>query len=144
MQYQVLLDPSKLAGAGCRSPQVVTALGANNGNAGGGFYSQGGQFYYVRGLGRLQTPEDIGNVVARRPQRHPGAGQGRRPGRHRHRAAARPVRLQQRDDAVEGVILHAQGRAGPGRLERLEKKTRELNRLLPRTSRSVPSTTAAT
>ena len=36
---------------------------ANNGNAGGGFYSQGGQFYYVRGMGRLTTLEDIGNVV---------------------------------------------------------------------------------
>ena len=43
--------------------QVESALAANNGNAGGGFYSQGGQFYYVRGLGRLKTLEDIGNVV---------------------------------------------------------------------------------
>src|SRR5271157_4295813 len=63
MQYQVLLDPTKIAGAGLSVPAVVNALGANNGNAGGGFYSQGGQFYYVRGLGRLVTPEDIGNVV---------------------------------------------------------------------------------
>ena len=30
--------------------QVLDALYANNANAGGGFYSQGGQFYYVRGL----------------------------------------------------------------------------------------------
>src|ERR1019366_6469197 len=43
MQYQVLLDPTKIAGVG--------------------FYSQGGQFYYVRGLGRMETLEDIGNVV---------------------------------------------------------------------------------
>src|SRR5208283_2810565 len=49
MQYQVLLDPVKLAGAGLSVPAIVTSLGANNGNAGGGFYSQGGQFYYVRG-----------------------------------------------------------------------------------------------
>ncbi|MEA2694262.1 MAG: heavy metal efflux system protein, partial [Acidobacteriota bacterium] len=63
MQYQVLLDPAKIAGTGLSVPVVVAALGANNGNAGGGFYSQGGQFYYVRGLGRLNTPEDIGNVV---------------------------------------------------------------------------------
>jgi cobalt-zinc-cadmium resistance protein CzcA len=32
-------------------PQVFQQLGNNNANAGGGFYSQGGQFYYVRGLG---------------------------------------------------------------------------------------------
>ena len=63
MQYQVLIDPIKLAGAGLTVGQVSTALGANNDNAGGGFYSEGGQFYYVRGLGRVVTPQDIGNIV---------------------------------------------------------------------------------
>ena len=55
MQYQVLLDPAKVAGAGLSVAQVETSLGANNSNAGGGFYSQGGQFYYVRGIGRIVT-----------------------------------------------------------------------------------------
>src|SRR5581483_144888 len=63
MQYQVQLDPTKIAAIGLSVPTVVAALGANNGNSGGGFYSQGGQFYYVRGIGLLKTPEDIGNVV---------------------------------------------------------------------------------
>ena len=63
MQYQVRSIRRKLAGAGLSVPTVADALDANNGNAGGGFYSEGGQFYYVRGLGRLQTLEDIGNVV---------------------------------------------------------------------------------
>ena len=36
---------------------VVQALSVNNANAGGGFYSQGGQFYYVRGLGLVQNTE---------------------------------------------------------------------------------------
>src|SRR5665213_410512 len=63
MQYQVLLDPARIASVGRSAQQVETALAANNGNAGGGFYSQGGQFYYVRGIGRLNTLQDIGNVV---------------------------------------------------------------------------------
>src|SRR4051812_41910138 len=63
MQYQVVLDPARVAGAGLSVQNVSDALGANNGNAGGGFYSEGGQFYYVRGIGRLQTVADIGNVV---------------------------------------------------------------------------------
>ena len=31
--------------------------------AGGGFYSQGGQFYYIRGLGLVRDTTDIGNIV---------------------------------------------------------------------------------
>src|SRR6202161_465699 len=63
MQYQVLLDPARVASVGLSMTQVESALAANNDNSGGGFYSQGGEFYYVRGLGRLETLEDVGNVV---------------------------------------------------------------------------------
>jgi len=64
MQYQVLLDPARIYGYHLTIPQVVTALSANNANAGGGFYSQGGQFYYVRGIGLVRNTDDIGNIVA--------------------------------------------------------------------------------
>ncbi|HUL32580.1 MAG TPA: efflux RND transporter permease subunit [Candidatus Eisenbacteria bacterium] len=40
-----------------------SALNANNSNTGCGFYTQGGQFYYVRGLGLVKSTEDIGEVV---------------------------------------------------------------------------------
>ncbi len=63
MQYQVLLDPTKVAGIGLSVSQVEAALAANNSNGGGGFYQQGGQFYYVQGNGRIKTTDDIGNIV---------------------------------------------------------------------------------
>src|SRR5579862_3689458 len=63
MQYQVLLDPNKLFAYGVTVPQVAQQLGSNNANAGGGFYSQGGQFYYIRGLGLVNDTRDIGNIV---------------------------------------------------------------------------------
>ena len=55
MQYQVLLDPARIYGYHLTVPQVTAALAANNANAGGGFYSQGGQFYYVRGIGLVRN-----------------------------------------------------------------------------------------
>ncbi len=63
MQYEAQLDPDRLAAAGVSVSDVMDALAHNNGNAGGGFYSEGGQFYYVRGLGRFRTVEDIEKVV---------------------------------------------------------------------------------
>ena len=133
MQYQVLLDPAKIAGAGLSVPTIVTALAANNSNAGGGFYSQGGQFYYVRGLGRLQTPEDIGNVVLAVHNGIPVLVKdiGRV-------AIGNAPRLGQfgfddRDDAVEGVILMRKGEQAQVVLKAIEQKTQELNRsVLPK------------
>src|SRR5208337_5104748 len=54
MQYQVLLDPARLYGYHITVPQVIQQLSVNNANTGGGFYPQGGQFYYVRGLGLIK------------------------------------------------------------------------------------------
>src|SRR5512146_2941723 len=59
MQYQVLLDQGRLYGYHMTVPQVMQALANNNSNAGGGFYSQGGQFYYVRGIGLAHDTKDI-------------------------------------------------------------------------------------
>ena len=74
MQYQVLLDPAKIYGYHMTVPQVVNALTANNANAGGGFYSQGGQFYYVRGIGLLRDTERYRQHRGRQQQRRAGKG----------------------------------------------------------------------
>jgi cobalt-zinc-cadmium resistance protein CzcA len=133
MQYQVLLDPAKIAGAGLSVPQVVTALAGNNNNAGGGFYSEGGQFYYVRGLGRIHTPEDIGNVVLAVHNGIPVLVKniGRVVIGHAPRLGQ--FGYQNQDDAVEGVILMRTGEKTQEVLKRVEAKTEQLNRnLLPK------------
>ena len=66
MQYQVLLNPNKLFSYGVTVPQVTNQLSSNNANAGGGFYSQGGQFYYIRGREYVRDMADIGNMVVRK------------------------------------------------------------------------------
>jgi len=136
MEYHVLLDPVKLYNYHLPVVQVLNALTANNANTGGGFYSQGGQFYYVRGLGLVKTTEDIGEIVV-------GSGNGA------------PIRVKDigrvvignaprlgifgfqdkgknNDDAVEGVILMRRGEQTQNVLQGVEKKTVEINRdLLP-------------
>src|ERR1039457_6618601 len=69
MQYQVLLDPNKLFAYGLSVPQVSQQLSNNNANAGGGFYSQGGQFYYIRRLGLfgyMKQDEAVEGVILMR------------------------------------------------------------------------------
>ena len=139
MQYQVLLDQYRLAGAGLSPQQVESALGANNGNGGGGFYSEGGQFYYVRGLGRLSTVDDIGNVVVAVHNGIPTLikdvgdvtlGIVPRLGQ---------FGIDKQDDAVEGVIMLRTGEKTQDVLKGVEAKTRELNTsVLPKDVKLVP------
>ena len=133
MQYQVLLDPARIAAVGLSVAQVESALGANNDNSGGGFYSQGGQFYYVRGMGRLSTLEDIGNVVLAVHNGTPVLVKD--VGRVTVGIAPRlgEFGFQNQDDAVEGVILLRTGEKTQDVLRRVEAKTKELNEeILPK------------
>jgi cobalt-zinc-cadmium resistance protein CzcA len=119
--------------------QVESALAANNGNAGGGFYSQGGQFYYVRGMGRLETLEDIGNVVL---AVHDGTPVLLKDvGRVVIGIAPRlgEFGFEKQDDAVEGVILLRTGEKTQDVLKRVEAKTKELNdQILPKDVKVLP------
>jgi len=130
MQYQVLLDPARIFGYHLTIPQVTTALAANNANAGGGFYSQGGQFYYVRGIGLVRNLEDIGNIVVGNNKGVPirvrdigevTIGYAPRLGQ---------FGFQRNDDAVEGVILMRRGEQTQTVLNGVEAKTDELNKLI--------------
>src|SRR5258708_6361484 len=62
MQYQVLLDPARMFAYGVTVAQITSHLPSNNANARGGRYSQGGQFYYVRGLGLVRSLDGIGKI----------------------------------------------------------------------------------
>jgi cobalt-zinc-cadmium resistance protein CzcA len=130
MQYQVLLDPARIYGYHLTVPQVETALAANNANAGGGFFSQGGQFYYVRGIGLVRDTSDIGNVVV-------GSNNGV-PIRIKdvgdvvigHAPRLGEFGYEKNDDAVEGVILMLRGEQTQNVLKGVEAKTEELNRTI--------------
>ena len=127
MQYQVLLDPAKIYNYHIPVPQVINALSANNANAGGGFYTQGSQFFYVRGLGLVTKTEDIGNIVVGNnngvPVRIRDVGEvtiGNAP-------RLGEFGFQKNDDSVEGVILMLRGEQTQNVLAGVEKKTEELN-----------------
>jgi heavy metal efflux system protein len=132
MQYQVLLDPARLYGYHITVPTVLQQLSVNNSNAGGGFYSQGGQFYYVRGLGLVRDTSDIGNVVVGSqngvPVRIRDIGEvtiGNAP-------RLGEFGFNKTDDAVEGVIMMRRGEQTQNVLKGVEEKTKELNeRILP-------------
>ncbi len=140
MQYQVLLDPNKLFAYGvsaCRRSSSNWAI--TTPTPGGGFYTQGGQFYYIRGLGLVRNTDDIGNIIV---QEKTGI-----PVRIRDLSEVKigfAPRLGQfgymhQNEAVEGVILMRVGEQAQVVLKRVEAMTQELNEhVLPPDVKIVP------
>lgn len=62
-QYTIKLDPIGLRRYNLTLHQVVTAVTANNANFGGSYIEHADQQYTVRGIGRVESVEDIGNIV---------------------------------------------------------------------------------
>ena len=139
MQYQVQLDPKKLFSYGVTVPQITNQLAANNATAGGGFYSQGGQFYYVSGNGWVRNLSDIGNIVV---ATHTGIpvyvkDVGRLAIDHAPRLGQ--FGFMRQDEAVEGVVLMRVGEQAQVVLKKVEDMTAALNRtVLPRDVKIVP------
>jgi heavy metal efflux system protein len=138
-QYQVVLDANALSTYHVAVADVVTALSNNNQNAGGGFYQLGGQFNYVRGLGRITDLADIGNVVV---ANHNGVpihvsnvakvtlGDAPRLGQFGY---------MDKNEAVEGVLFLRTGDPAQTVLERVKAMTDHINNdILPRDVRVHP------
>ena len=127
MQYQVLLDPGKLYAYHVTVPTVVQQLTANNSNAGGGFYEQGQQFYYVTGVGLVRDTSDIANVIVGTqngvPTRIGDIGQVE----IGHAPRLGMFGFNKTDDAVEGVIMMRRGEQTQNVLKAVEEKTKDLN-----------------
>ena len=62
-QYEVQPDLDKLRAYKVTFQNLLDALGRGNSNAGGSYVRQGAQQYTIRGLGLLQSSDDIGRIV---------------------------------------------------------------------------------
>ena len=63
LQYQVNIDPDLLKAYRVNVGQVFGAISGNNANIGAKVVEQNGQEYVIRGLGLVQSVDDIQNIV---------------------------------------------------------------------------------
>jgi cobalt-zinc-cadmium resistance protein CzcA len=62
-QYHVQPDPMKLVSYGLTFSEVIEALEKNNASTGAGYIEHKGESYLVRAAGRIETPEQIEEIV---------------------------------------------------------------------------------
>ena len=136
-QYEVSVDPARLAGAGVSMAELYEALQANNGNAGGSYLERGPRAFFIRGEGRATSLQDIGNIVVK-PVARPG--QGGAPLLVRDVAAVRfghAVRYGAMDrdgrgETVGGVVLMLKGASSETTIKNVKERVAEIQQTLPK------------
>ncbi len=61
--YEINPDLARLKYFNITLQQLFTAVGRGNSNVGGSKIERGAQQYFIRGIGLLHSPDDIGNIV---------------------------------------------------------------------------------
>jgi heavy metal efflux system protein len=132
-EYIAEVDPRKLLQFGVTLPQVVAAVSASNANAGGNYLTMGSQSVNVRGVGLLQSVQDMQSVLIATRNSVPvylrdvaDVHEGSEP-------RLGQVGVNYDDDAVQGIVLLQRGEQSIPALRQLEQKVKALNNgLLPR------------
>src|SRR5712672_3578038 len=62
-QFQLELDPQQLMRFGLSLKNVTDAINANSGNSGGSVMTRGELGYVIRGIGLIQSLDDMGNII---------------------------------------------------------------------------------
>jgi Cu(I)/Ag(I) efflux system membrane protein CusA/SilA len=131
-QYQVNVDPNKLAAYNLSIEKVTNAIRQGNNDVGGRLVEFSGREYMVRGRGYARSTADLGNIAV-------GAGSGGVPIRIRdlgdvvlgpdiRRGVAD---LDGKGETVAGIVVMRQGENALHVIDRVKEKIRELEPSLP-------------
>lgn len=130
--YEIKVNPVELSNYGLSPLDVYEAVSNSNVNVGGDIIKKGSQAFVVRGIGLLESVEDIENILIET--------RGGTPIRIKQVAvvniSAKPrlgqVGLDDQDDVVQGIVVMLRGQ-NPGEvIKNVKEKIAELNeRILP-------------
>ncbi|MCD7973464.1 MAG: CusA/CzcA family heavy metal efflux RND transporter [Candidatus Azobacteroides sp.] len=137
--FEISVNPIELSNYDLSPMEVYEAVSNSNINVGGDIIQKGSQAYVVRGIGLLESIEDIENILIE--------VKGGTPIRVKQVAtvnvSSKPrlgqVGLDDEDDVVQGIVIMLRGQ-NPGEvIENLKVKIDELNsRILPEEVKIVP------
>jgi heavy metal efflux system protein len=139
-QYHVTVDPDKLLAYDLTLGEVGEALRENNLNVGGNVLERDERQYLVRGVGLLQTVEDIGAVVLKTEHGIPVLLRDIAEIQSGHAVRQGGAIKDGKEEAVGGVVMMLRGANGLEVVRAVERRVAEINGsgVLPLGLRIVP------
>ncbi len=130
--FEVTVDPNKLSAFNFSPEDVFTALNENNSNVGGDVVELGTQSYLVRGLGLVNSMDDIENIIVKNINGSPIFVKDVAVVHESFKPRLGKVGRGDEIDVVEGIVLLRKGENPSIVLKDLNKTIDDLNtRVLP-------------
>jgi cobalt-zinc-cadmium resistance protein CzcA len=139
-QYHVLVNPDRLRHYQIKLEDVYTALARNNSNSGGGQLPVFSERYLIRGIGLIEKPEDIGQIILKEVRGTPVYVRNVAEvtiGTEVRRGA---IIKNGTTEAVAGIVQMNRGANAREVVNRVKEKVKEINegKLLPEGMQIVP------
>ena len=129
-QFQLELDPQQLVRFNLSLANIEAAINANNASAGGSVVPRGDLGFVVRGIGMVQTLDDLGAIVVTQRNGTPillrDLGKLKLANQERHGILGH----DRKNDSIEGTVLLLRGQNPSRVLEGIHAKVAELNERL--------------
>jgi heavy metal efflux system protein len=126
-QFQLELDPQQLIRFNLSLANVETAINANSASAGGSVVNRGELGYVIRGIGLVQTLDEMGAIVVTQRNGTPiflrDLGKLKLANQERHGILGK----NQHNDAIEGTVLLLRGDNPSQVVDGIHAKVAELN-----------------
>ena len=138
-QYQVKLDPAKLQAYDLSLRDVLAAVAGNNANVGGAYIERGAEQYLLRGIGLVESADDIASIVVKT------AAEGvpvfvRDVGQVVTGAAVRQgaVTADGKGEVVVGIAMMLKGENSRTVAERVKERVEQIKKTLPKGVELIP------
>ncbi|OGX85099.1 efflux RND transporter permease subunit [Hymenobacter glacialis] len=131
--YEITAEPALLQKYNLTPLEVFQAVQRSNVNVGGDVIEKNGQAYVVRGIGLLENPEEIGNIIVSHLNGTPILVRNVARISEGHLPRVGQAGLNADDDVVEGIVIMRKGENPAEVLGRVKAKIEELNtKVLPK------------
>ncbi len=131
--YEISIDPNRLSKYDLTPLQVFEATSKSNLNVGGDIIEKNNQAYVVRGIGLIQSIQDIENIIVDDANGNPILVKNLADVTESAFPRVGQAGLNDNDDVVEGIVVMRKGENPKEVLERVKAKISELNtNILPK------------
>ena len=132
-QYEVAVDPNRLAANNVTMAELYQSLQDNNANTGGAYLERGPNAYFIRGEGRANSLEDLGaTVIKQAAAGAPLLVRDVATVRMGHAVRYGAMTRNGQGETVGGIVLMLKGASSEATIKNVKLRVAEIQKTLPK------------